>query len=396
MLMFALAVAAFGAPEEIVVYGDGFARWDNTRWYVSSEILSPFAWQLQAKRNASLPTHALSIRAVLACNLDAPLGKRGYEVLCVLEDLQLSAAHADPNPGPLARAGADAVLAHLDDTLTGASLQLHVRANGAVSNVDLEGLEAGDRRSASAAEALRGVLGRLAAGFHLKAKHGLGDTWVERDPLLLRLPSLIGSSGSSELVHRFSEVDHMWVVQTVGSGVASVPIPTGAVSTSGFGPRGAQAGGVKATSGGSGVGSQDHGGFRPEEPYQHPVEMVGIPKGSEPPGEELPEFPPPTMFDPVLPATNGGPALDVDARFDLTAFGVAAYRPVDGVLVERVWVVRGVSAGGVSAPHYWHAGQFLLLEEGERPAMGESRLVAGPGRMVADLEPWPRLSVYER
>ena len=33
--------------EEIVVVGDPFARWDGTRWYVATELVTPLGLQLR-------------------------------------------------------------------------------------------------------------------------------------------------------------------------------------------------------------------------------------------------------------------------------------------------------------------------------------------------------------
>jgi len=101
------------------------------------------------------------------------------------------------------------------------------------------------------------------------------------------------------------------------------------------------------------------------------------------------------MFATTWLSQPGGTVLDVEARFDLEVFGVAVYQASDGVLAERVWVVRGLSAGGVSAPHFWHAGQLVLLDESEHPVLGASELVAAPGRAAEGLPGWPRLELFE-
>jgi hypothetical protein len=101
------------------------------------------------------------------------------------------------------------------------------------------------------------------------------------------------------------------------------------------------------------------------------------------------------MFDPVMPASEGGKVLDVEARFALETFGVAAYQAQSGILAERVWVVKGTSEGGVSAPHFWHAGQLVLLGDSDHPDLGQTGLVAGPGRVIDGLPAWPPLEMFQ-
>jgi hypothetical protein len=87
--------------EEITIYGDSFARWDDTRWLVKTEVGLPFTVELgsmsEDQLNVQFRTRLFQVRAVLHCNKAYKLSKVDYEVDCVIEDVAMNAVRYDPS-----------------------------------------------------------------------------------------------------------------------------------------------------------------------------------------------------------------------------------------------------------------------------------------------------------
>jgi hypothetical protein len=120
------------------------------------------------------------------------------EVLCVLDDLAFSATGMVQEQGKL-----QPIVTEIDEQLTGAVVQLQVRDDGRLVNIDLEGPERRNQTVGAFIENLRLILARAFAGLDLGTPDG-EQTWVQYDSWLLRLPVAEGSIGSSEIVHRIT------------------------------------------------------------------------------------------------------------------------------------------------------------------------------------------------
>ena len=225
----AVAQTAVGdVAEEVVVYGDLFARWDGTRWFIETETVLPYTLSLNADENRSVRTQGYQLRAVLACEKDWKLGKLKFEVTCTIESLGMQSAHTYRSQDKRALENHELILKEIDQKLTGASVQLQVLSDGRVDNIDLEGLPQGNRRINRMQETLRTVLGRLMSGFHLKLrKHNQlhEGKWVEFNSTLLSMPGPQGMTPShtSHLVHYLNRFEGQTLVQTIGKGMVSVP-----------------------------------------------------------------------------------------------------------------------------------------------------------------------------
>src|SRR5690606_2761166 len=146
--------------EEVVVYGDLFARWDDTRWFVKTEVGMPFPIPLQADRNEEFRTAMFQTRAILFCSKQRKRGFRHLMVDCAIEDIGIGAVAFEQDP-PIKPETIQDVLDEIDQKLTGARFQLRVSQDGQVKGVDLEGFEAGNRRESNIAETLRAVMSRV-------------------------------------------------------------------------------------------------------------------------------------------------------------------------------------------------------------------------------------------
>jgi hypothetical protein len=358
-------VAAFAADkkevaEEIIVYGDDFARWDDTRWLVQTELMLPLGVTFASEQNLAFFSHAFQIRAVIGCDKDAKLSKKRWEVSCEIEDIGLLVTTFRQWRRERDREVVQKVLDEIDAKLTGLDIQMQVDESGGVTNFDLEGLVADNSRERNIQEGLRQVVSRMMAGFHLRIPdHGQrSGQWVEYHSELMDVPSLTSSRGSSTLVHLVSPIkDGLQLVQTVGEGSAAVNLPSYSqeiFSTS----QTTEA--MEMSSGKSGGVS----GSSAEAPETNPIPQ------SQGPGVES----------------------DIEATFSMKASGVAIFRKSDGIMSERVWVVTGMptagAGGGTMSAPFANKGRIQMLGENDRPDVGASKQVAWPGRVMTGLDPW--------
>ena len=199
--------------EQIYVFGDRFARWER-RWWIETEVFFLKPLTLLAERNHEVAVQGVQIRAVYDCSKDWKIAGDNWEVSCKIEDIGLKVAPR------IKTKHADAVLAEIDEKLTGATLQLQVGASGQVANVDLEGIEHRNERTRQALENMRQLMGRAILPFHLKQPKVLqeGMRWEEYNSHLFALPSVTASTGSSVIAHYLNSFSGMLLVQSIGKG----------------------------------------------------------------------------------------------------------------------------------------------------------------------------------
>lgn len=221
------AVAQEEPIEEIVVWGDLFARWDNTRWLVQTEIATPLTFILTKDQNLSFATQEILVRSVIACAKDWKLGPRRYEVSCKIEDLSVLAAVAEERVNEKDVARAQAVLDEIDKKMTGAALQLQVADDGRVTALSLEGVDASNVRERTLEETMRQILSRQVVGFNLKLRkfNQLNEgKWQEYNSTIMSMPMPDGAAGGSNLlVHYLNKFKGELIVQSIGKGLVQIP-----------------------------------------------------------------------------------------------------------------------------------------------------------------------------
>lgn len=204
--------------DEIVVYGDLFARWQNTRWFIATEVMLPLPAFWNADRNYEMRVQAFQVRSVLACDKEWKLSGRKYQVSCIIEDIGLQAVSTEGPEYP----HVGTILAEMDAKLTDARVQLQVRDNGRVTNIDLEDVPPPrNQRERLVQENLRQVLSRLVVGFDMKLRKSnflSTGQWVETKSSLLSLPSSTLTPASGLVVHQLNGYKGHIVVQTKGEG----------------------------------------------------------------------------------------------------------------------------------------------------------------------------------
>ncbi len=223
----AAAMAQDDAPDEIVVWGDLFARWDETRWSIATELGVPLPMLFTRDQNLEFQTMGFQVRAVVGCSKEWKLGRKRYEVDCAIEDIAIQASIAQDRIREKDIERAQLVLDEIDAKLTGAAIQLKVADDGRVTGIDLEGVTKTNRRESEMHETLRQVLSRLVVGFNLKLRkwNQLHEgKWTEYNSSVLHLPALGGMSpnGSNMLVHYLNKYRGHLLVQSIGKGVSSL------------------------------------------------------------------------------------------------------------------------------------------------------------------------------
>ncbi|MEQ1501157.1 MAG: hypothetical protein ABMB14_02955 [Myxococcota bacterium] len=216
------------AAEEVVVWGDLFARWDDTRWMVTTELGLPYALVLAKDENAEFDAQELQLRTVIACSKEWKLGRHKFEVACRIEDFAIQAAIGERRVSPEDIARAQSVLDEIDAKLTGAALSLQVADDGRVTNLDLEGVPSSNRRQTEIHETLRQVMSRVIVGFNLKLRkfNQLNEgKWYEYNSTLMSMPvppSIPATQGSNMVVHYLNPYQGQLVVQSIGKGLVAV------------------------------------------------------------------------------------------------------------------------------------------------------------------------------
>lgn len=383
MLAF-LTVAAAAPSDEIVVYGDPWARWRRTRWLVATDLVLPLGVTFAADENRAFTTHELQLRAVLACDLEGEPAKRRAEVGCAIEDIAILPTSLRDWVTEDQRARVDDVLQEVDERLTGLVVQLQVDAAGGITDYDLEGLDADDLRERRSAEAMRQVVSRVVSAFHLRLPDDVepGQPWTEYHSGLFAMDSLAGSRGSSILVHRVRTVDGHVILESVGEGSAAITLPSytrqlvrepPALADPRHGVALQQAARERER-----MGDAPFTVRSPDTPLAVPLANAGA------------GIAPPTLQPPQPDVVAGGNSLVIEGTYTLEAAAVAYMD--DGILVERVWVVVGTPTPSslVQAP-YGLRGELRRLAPDEHPDLGPSAQVAYPGADMEGLPPYPVL-----
>lgn len=226
------ALAASGAPtlpEEVVVYGDRFARWDDTRFQVHNEVTLPAGLLLSDGRGDAFAAQSWQLTMQLHCHKGEPQLWGGLEIACVLSDVTLLATSLEERLSPREHLLMQRVLEHIDSRLTGAALQLQVSAAGTVPNIDLEGIDSDNSAERRERESMRQLLSLAIAGFSLQQPLSAPSEWIEYHSALMDLPNPTASRGSSTTVHRAVQTDSERRVTSLSEGTTALPL-TGSLS----------------------------------------------------------------------------------------------------------------------------------------------------------------------
>lgn len=329
-----------GKTQEIVVWGDPFARWDDTRWLIKTEVVTPYPFNFMKERNASVNVSGFQVETVMTCAKAWKLDRKHYEIDCRLEDVALQASLAGDTTDQRVETG-NAILAELDAKLTGAAIQLQVADDGRVTSIDLEGLEKDTDRGQYIQETLRQVLSRVSAGFDMKMQkfNQLHEgKWIEYRSRLMTMPlpaKSTATQSNSTVIHYLSLYKGQVMVQSIGRGLVGVP-PLG--------------GGAE----------------------QALVSQQDTSAASTAYGESERSFEMPSTF------------------YDTSLTGVSIYDADEGFMTERVFAVEGIPTASAlfNTGKYWHAGRIRILDVDDKPSLRMTGVISPRGQPLPGLPKW--------
>ncbi|MEZ4319138.1 MAG: hypothetical protein R3F61_16605 [Myxococcota bacterium] len=194
--------------------------WDwsaNQRLYVETEVRLPELMWVNAEKNRSARVIGFQIRAVLDCVATDKSTARKQQVECRFEDIGLVAGGVAGDQGMIVH-----ILEEYDALFDEAVLQLMVRDDGRIVDVNLDQVPVRNLRTRSRKESMRLLTRFLAAGMEVPVSRREGDAlWVSNESLLCTLPTTLGTAGGAEIVHQASMSDGLVEIATNGRGTMS-------------------------------------------------------------------------------------------------------------------------------------------------------------------------------
>ncbi len=361
-----------GKTQEIVVWGDPFARWDDTRWLIKTEVVTPYPILFMREKNSSVNVSGFQVELVMTCSKAWKLDRKHYEIGCRIEEVALQASLAGVASERRIETG-NLILADLDRMLTGAALQLQVADDGRVTSLDLEGLEKDTDRQQHIHETMRQVMSRISVGFDMKMQkfNQLHEgKWIEYRSRLMSMPlpaNATASQSNSTVIHYLSNYKGQVMVQSIGEGLIGVPPMASDAESAGkvsANAAGAAASGVRGSEGilGTGGGAGDAGGLA----------------GAY--GESERTYEAPSTF------------------YDTSLIGVSIYDADEGFMTERVFAVEGIptSSALFNVGKYWHAGRIQILGETDEPGLRMTSIISPRGHPEPGLPRWVPIEAISR
>ena len=204
--MLAIAALSTAPTADAAQEREEAVLWDWTqphRYAIETSIRLPELIWIGSRYNQQARVDSLQIRLLAQCMPGTRERRKVWEVNCILEEVGFSAEAYPSEVGVVQQ-----IVTDIDERLTGARIQLQMREDGRVVNIDLEDLERRNRRFAWVNENLRLLLSRAFAGLDLPLPgKGEADGWLQHQSWIMRAPAQQGSYGTSEITHKVTDVD---------------------------------------------------------------------------------------------------------------------------------------------------------------------------------------------
>jgi len=194
--------------------------WDYTkpqRLGLKTDVVLPEMLWFASGFNKQARVRDFSLGLVADCT-PGHTTRRKVEISCVLTDVGIQAMSLPQEEGLL-----QPILGELDARLTGVTVQLQMGKDGALKNVDLDGLDRRNRRFGRINENMRLVLTRAFSGLDLPLGKGSPRSgWLQHRSWIISAPATSGTAGVAALVHKVvgREGDHVFLA-TAGRGVVA-------------------------------------------------------------------------------------------------------------------------------------------------------------------------------
>lgn len=199
-----LAVGAMLATAVPAHATEGLAwQWDgkSVQYLARAEVKLPeILWAL-AEQNTEARLAVVRLDVVATCTPEDTT-KKGWMVVCNIDDVQLAAA---PILSDIGRALP--ILDEYDERLLGSTVHLNMNADGRIKSVGLGGWEPTNRRLVDQQETLRLLMARAFAPLDLqlpKKGDDKGKPWRQTTPLAFQFPGRQGTMGSAVVDHAVS------------------------------------------------------------------------------------------------------------------------------------------------------------------------------------------------
>ncbi len=219
-----LTLASMSGPALAARTETDAIRWDWSqpqRYALETTIRLPEMMWLATRYNKQARVDAMDVRVVAQCGPGERATRKKFEVSCTLEDVGFSAEALPQEAGLVGE-----IVKEFDERMTGAAVQLQVRSDGRLINVDLEDVERRNQRFARINENLRLILSRVFSGLDLPLpREGQEDGWIQHSSWIMRAPAVGGSAGTSTITHKVTALTATTLtVTSAGSGII-VPDP---------------------------------------------------------------------------------------------------------------------------------------------------------------------------
>jgi len=207
-----------------VSWDDGVVR----RYLLKADIVTPNVLPMPAAKNIDGLLLGFRVDLIVTCKAELRMGKRGWALRCDIDDASI---RGRPDPGT---AGKVAVVAEeWSNLLDDGWIQVDALRTGRTPRVDLEGIPKGRVREQTIQQVMREMVVRAWSPMDVelpKRKDFAPElTWIQRDSLVLGLPSLAGGSvGGAQLTHQAAALTPGgWLVAFTGRGTLGWGIEQG-------------------------------------------------------------------------------------------------------------------------------------------------------------------------
>lgn len=207
-------------PEPVQMTTSASMAWDYTkpqRLGLKTDVYLPEMIWFASGYNKQARVREFSLGLIADCKPQT-VSRRVVEVACTLERVGLQAMSLPQEQGLV-----EPIVGEIDARLTGAIVQLQMRNDGALKNIDIDGLTRRNQRFGRINENLRLIVTRAFAGLDLPLpKSDPRQGWIQNRSWLLSAPALTGAAGVSEIVNKvISNEGHHVFVASAGRGIVS-------------------------------------------------------------------------------------------------------------------------------------------------------------------------------
>jgi hypothetical protein len=175
-----------------------WAQSEPVKFHTEAFINTPVGAHFRAAANLDARALTVGMAADLSCT--GAESKKGSTVVCTIEDISLEGRAFQGEQPKL-----DKIMQSYDDSMTGARVEMRIRADGHIQTMSLEGIETDIAQAREALEHMRQLTRKLMAPLSVSMpKDGIGaKPWKHKGmPLFFELITTSGTTGGVALKYR--------------------------------------------------------------------------------------------------------------------------------------------------------------------------------------------------